>query len=343
MVTSVAAPTDPGPFEPHVFGEAYEHFVSRVYVIAIGLGMPSREGLRSAGLEDAAITMATGELVARGLLERTADPDAWDVPPPREAIARNADRMEHRAAMARATASEVEALWRRAVGQRPTLPPVGLQMLQGVEEIVDHVVALHRLASSRVWLVLDASPAAVRLLERVDEVPGLLTVRAGADVRLVLDTELLDSAAALSHIGRSRAEGHQVAVANGIPFTTVVADAAALVDLTAHDGEGEGSFEVRLGPPVRALTRLVEEIWGLATPYAAGLESELTPHERIPLPERDQRILALLTTGASDKVIARQTGVSVRTVERRVRWLMDHLGVATRFQAGVQAARRGWI
>ena len=53
---------------------------------------------------------------------------------------------------------------------------------------------------------------------------------------------------------------------------------------------------------------------------------------------RDRLILTLLASGASDAVIARQSGVSQRTVERRVRALMDRLGAATRFQAGVQAS-----
>jgi DNA-binding NarL/FixJ family response regulator len=58
---------------------------------------------------------------------------------------------------------------------------------------------------------------------------------------------------------------------------------------------------------------------------------------------RDARILSLLSDGRSDSTIARESGISVRTVERRVRSLMDRLGAKTRFQAGVQAARRGWI
>ena len=58
---------------------------------------------------------------------------------------------------------------------------------------------------------------------------------------------------------------------------------------------------------------------------------------------RDRTILALLAAGAPDATIARQTGVSQRTVERRVRALMDQLGAGTRFQAGVQAARRGLL
>ena len=48
----------------------------------------------------------------------------------------------------------------------------------------------------------------------------------------------------------------------------------------------------------------------------------------------------LLAGGATDETIARQLGLSTRTVERRVRAMLDQLGAETRFQAGVQAARR---
>lgn len=46
---------------------------------------------------------------------------------------------------------------------------------------------------------------------------------------------------------------------------------------------------------------------------------------------------------AKDESIARQTGLSIRTLRRRMRRLLDLLGAQTRFQAGMQAARRGRI
>ena len=70
---------------------------------------------------------------------------------------------------------------------------------------------------------------------------------------------------------------------------------------------------------------------------------EISPRRAKQLDLRDARILSLLSDGHSDSTIARESGISVRTVERRVRSLMDRLGAKTRFQAGVQAARRGWI
>jgi DNA-binding NarL/FixJ family response regulator len=42
-------------------------------------------------------------------------------------------------------------------------------------------------------------------------------------------------------------------------------------------------------------------------------------------------------------VIARQLGVSERTVRRRVSDLAEILGAGSRFQIGAQAVRRGWV
>ena len=328
---------------PAAFGGAYEDFVSTIYVAAIRLGAPTRAGLRTAEFDDEAITVGTSELVARGLLATTDEPDAWQVVPPREALPRYADVVERRMETTRATAMQVEALWRRAVGDRPPQGNSGFELLLGADAVEDRIASLHRTATRRLWWAVDPSPAAQRLLE--DDVLGLdrLTLREGVRRRVVLDTSLLENEAALDHLDRSRAAGQAVAVANGLPFSVLVADStAAIVDLTAFDAEAESSVEARVAPAVQAVERLLEVIWGLSTPYgrhARGWHGA----DRLPLAERDQRILSLLATGASDQVIARQAGVSARTVERRVRYLMDHLGAATRFQAGVQAARRGWI
>jgi DNA-binding NarL/FixJ family response regulator len=46
--------------------------------------------------------------------------------------------------------------------------------------------------------------------------------------------------------------------------------------------------------------------------------------------------------GMPDETIARQLGIGHRTVQRRVQTLLTRLGAASRFQAGVLAASRGW-
>jgi DNA-binding NarL/FixJ family response regulator len=57
----------------------------------------------------------------------------------------------------------------------------------------------------------------------------------------------------------------------------------------------------------------------------------------------ESALLGLLAAGLTDGAIARHLGTHPRTVQRRVRDLLDRLGAGTRFQAGIQAARRGWL
>lgn len=56
-----------------------------------------------------------------------------------------------------------------------------------------------------------------------------------------------------------------------------------------------------------------------------------------------QRLLRLMRTGAIDETIARELGVSLRTVHRRITRLQNLLGARSRFQLGVIACERGWV
>lgn len=90
---------------------------------------------------------------------------------------------------------------------------------------------------------------------------------------------------------------------------------------------------------LEVFTELFERLWQRAIPLELpvtaphGLRVEQSAAE-------NQRIMALLLSGLTDQAIARQLGVSYRTVQRRIAGLMHTLGAQTRFQAGVQAALR---
>jgi DNA-binding NarL/FixJ family response regulator len=51
----------------------------------------------------------------------------------------------------------------------------------------------------------------------------------------------------------------------------------------------------------------------------------------------------MLQAGYKDQAIARQLGMSARTVTRRIAAIASRLGLDTRFQLGTEAAKRGWI
>ena len=56
-----------------------------------------------------------------------------------------------------------------------------------------------------------------------------------------------------------------------------------------------------------------------------------------------QRLLRLMCTGATDRAIARELDVSLRTLNRRIARLQSLLGVQSRFQLGVLAAELEWL
>jgi DNA-binding NarL/FixJ family response regulator len=57
----------------------------------------------------------------------------------------------------------------------------------------------------------------------------------------------------------------------------------------------------------------------------------------------DLEILALLLAGLTDASVAKQLDLGLRTVQRRVRRLMELAGVTTRLQLGWHAHERGWV
>lgn len=62
-----------------------------------------------------------------------------------------------------------------------------------------------------------------------------------------------------------------------------------------------------------------------------------------PLSEREREVLRLAAGGASNKLIARDLEVSVRTVHAHMRNIFTKLGVASRTEAVMLAVRRGWL
>ncbi len=57
----------------------------------------------------------------------------------------------------------------------------------------------------------------------------------------------------------------------------------------------------------------------------------------------DLHLLQLLVEGLTDEAIAGKLDLSTRTVQRRVRELIDLAGVRTRLQLVWEATRRGWV
>ncbi len=143
--------------------------------------------------------------------------------------------------------------------------------------------------------------------------------------------------------------GEAARVSPELPMKLAIADRRlAIMPLnvnasTQHTpSQMESAVVVHQSSLLDALATLFEAFWDRALPlsFSAEVGKDLGTEGG---DEEMEVVLALLTAGLTDEAIAHQLGISIRTVRRRIRRLMDHLGVASRFQAGLQAAKRGWI
>ena len=94
---------------------------------------------------------------------------------------------------------------------------------------------------------------------------------------------------------------------------------------------------------MQSLVSLFDSVWRDAWPlvFASPEADEFV--EDAPGPdELDLQVLSLLIAGASDARVAGQLDVGLRTVQRRVRSLMDATG-DSRIQLGWAAYENGWL
>jgi DNA-binding CsgD family transcriptional regulator len=135
-------------------------------------------------------------------------------------------------------------------------------------------------------------------------------------------------------------------VADSLPIKMVVSDRGrAMVPLDLAESEGEPSaIVVHRSGLLTALVHLFESEWAQARPvYTTPTSVCAEPVDEQQPTAEELEVLSLLLAGISDKRAASQLGVSVRTVERRVRRLLDLAGVESRLQLGWHAARAGWL
>lgn len=181
------------------------------------------------------------------------------------------------------------------------------------------------------------SAASPRLLRRPGEPPG------ARGARLVYDAELLHQPEWWVGVRELREAGEQVRAAVSVPTKLlIVTGHAAVLPLDYSAQDGNNGLLVRDPAIVTALTALFEQVWADAVPITAS-EGDEAGSDASGADAHNSDVLALLASGAKDEAIARQLGLSVRSVRRRVAVLLESLEARTRFEAGVQAVRRRWL
>lgn len=275
-----------------------------------------------------AVRPALRRLAAAGLVER--GPAGYRAHDPRPALGSLVNG--RRAALDKLAAVTDELSDLFAESRLRTGPSELTEIIEGRDAIHRRLRELESGATTEV-LALDTPPYVTGRTDATGEETDLLA--RGVRVRAIYAVQALTDAAKVAHVRALTAAGEQARVLPQVPMKLVLVDAGhALMPLT---GVGiESAIVVRRSALTEALHSLFALLWRQAVPFETGARpGDLDRHERA--------LLRLLNAGLKDETIARQLGVSERTLRRRVTSLLERLGATSRFQAGAQAIRRGWL
>ncbi|MFD0260860.1 helix-turn-helix domain-containing protein [Kitasatospora indigofera] len=307
-------------------GEAEE----RVYRALLGTTESTlTEVSEAAGCTAAQAGRSLRALEGKGLVHRTPHPTRYRAAPPGLAIEVLALDRHRQIEQARLAAVEFTELW--SAGERGRQVPV--EVIQGHDVNTQRFLQAQR-AAEREVLTLDRpphqeegiTPQHVLQLERMAQ---------GVTYRTVYDRLSLSEPGQIERAHELARGGEQARVYDGVPMKLLITDGSgALVPFAVHGTRR--SVVLDRSPLLDGLLTLFELLWECAAPLwpARGVRG---------LDPTDERLLGLASAGHTDESMARTTGMSKRTVERRMRVLMDSLDARTRFQAGLQAGRRGLL
>ncbi|MFE7551251.1 LuxR C-terminal-related transcriptional regulator [Streptomyces gardneri] len=180
---------------------------------------------------------------------------------------------------------------------------------------------------------------------RREELPGELTqdrlwAERGVRIRAMYSRRAASVPEMAQHLEERAALGVEVRFASVVPMNMVLADENfALLPTDPHD-LSSAAILARGPGLVRSYLALYEYCWTAAAPYGEEEESEKGGDG---LSEQQRAALLMLASGIKDEQIAKNLGVSLRTVSRLLSEVMQELGAASRFEAGVKASRLGLL
>ncbi|MGW7456587.1 LuxR C-terminal-related transcriptional regulator [Streptomyces sp. NPDC054797] len=163
-------------------------------------------------------------------------------------------------------------------------------------------------------------------------------LRRGVVIRAVCRDSFRNDPDTLAYARWLTEHGGQMRTIPTVPIQMIIIDRrVAIIPVDPENPRAE-ALEILSPGMVTALCALFEQCWSAGTPFGALPRPDpngCTPTERA--------LLTLAAAGDTDEAAARTLSVSPRTVSRMMSNLMERLDAVSRFQAGVNATRRGWL
>lgn len=162
-------------------------------------------------------------------------------------------------------------------------------------------------------------------------------LRRGIRVRCIYERSLLEEPDGRTYLDHWRDLGERQKIVESVPFRAAVVDRTmVLVPLSGHDRALTSLMVIRAGLG-EAIAYLFDLLWDSQPGRApVALPSRALSPQEI-------SILSLMCEGASDHAIARDLGISIRTVQRRLHDLSRLFGVTSRPALAARAVAVGAI
>ena len=274
-------------------------------------------------------------LQAQGLVTRSsAESGHFVASPPSVALGAMIVQRQEDLRLAQVELGELGELYRGAAVGRQLMDIVDVVM--GTDAVRQRFMQLQMGARREVLAFVKPEVVAVSAADNVAEDQA---VERGVSYRVVVERSLVERPGFYDSAVSAREQGEEIRVASVLPSRLLIIDRElALLPLLGVDADqSSGALLVHASGLLEMLISFFEAVWQSSAPLASR---DIEPGK---LGETDTQILTLLNAGLTDRAVAHQLRLSMRTVQRRVRALMDVVEVETRLQLGFAAARRGWL
>ncbi|QFR01119.1 winged helix-turn-helix transcriptional regulator [Streptomyces phaeolivaceus] len=270
--------------------------------------------------------------------QSSARPGRWVAAPPGVALGALLTQQRHELEKAELAAALLAEEYRASAAEPAAHDLV--EVVIGSAAIAQRFLQLQLGATEEVCAMVTGAPIAVSGPEN-NPAEEQVTGR-GVGYRVVVERAVLDEDAGLTELSAALGREERVRVMDEVPTKLVIADRSlAMLPLTTHTAEPT-ALVVHASGLLELLSGLFESVWQQALPLrlGAGRVTEDVPDGP---DDTDLEILSLLLAGMTDASVAKQLDLGLRTVQRRVKRLMELTGVTTRLQLGWHAYERAWV
>jgi len=215
-----------------------------------------------------------------------------------------------------------------------------VEVVLGAEAVRGRFLQLELSAREEVCAFVDARPVAVSAEENRAEEQAL---DRGVTFRVIIERAAFEDDATVAEARAALGANALVRAVPKVPTKLLVTDGAVAMAPLSVRGYEAAAVVIRAPSLVHSLVTLFESVWAAAIPIVLDPEKGLLDGPAAGPDTDDLALLALMLSGLTDEVVGKQLGMSGRSVQRRLRSLMDFTGSTSRMQLGWEASERGWV